>query len=97
MVSLLKLTKNGQAHGAALGPHSPCSTARSDWRRSGRGKSLFRTAQPRKACVEDSDAFRGSFPGCHAWRDNFGWRRDKCAPSALVAAVCSAATRSEAA
>jgi hypothetical protein len=80
-----------------------CSPARQDagaWVRARglvSGQSLFRSAQPGKACVKDGDAFRGSCRGRRTWRDGFGWRRKKGAPGPLVATVRSAAPRSQAA
>jgi hypothetical protein len=60
------------------------------------GQALLRTSQPRKTCVQHDDAFRGGYWGRRGGRDGIRWRREKRAPSdPLVAAVRSAATRSQ--
>src|SRR5438876_686511 len=61
------------------------------------GQSLFRSAQPGEACIEDGDAFRSGGGRWRAWHDSLGYRRDKSTSSPLVATVRSAATRAEAA
>jgi hypothetical protein len=94
MVSLSEAPKIVRFTGAVRGVRSP---VHAPGRTAAWARSLFRTSQPRKACVEDGDAFCGGWRGCRAWRDGFGWRREKCTQSPLVAAVRSAATRSQAA
>jgi len=61
------------------------------------GRSLFRTAQPRKLCVEDGDGFGGGFASRRGWWDGLRQRGRLGAPKSLVAAEGSAAPRSQAA
>ena len=102
MFSLCEATKMVSSQ-APLWRSLNCSRARRDagaWVRAGwlvSGQSLFRSAQPRKLCVEDGNGFGGGFPGCHPWRDGFASRRHKGPAGSLVAGMSSATTRSQAA
>ena len=61
------------------------------------GKLLFRSAQPRKLCVQNADSFGGGFPRYRAWRHGFGRWWHQGAAGSLVAAVGLAAAGAQAA